>query len=279
VIVYSLLVNRVQFLHGRSNHAHHQSVNNTRALLYELVATKILQRHDTDNIESEILLELAKVLVADFDPFQNAPEEVIPVQSSPQKTSERRQSGLKSTALELAIISESKSFLSSSACQKVIDAIHRGRVIYTSFSTIDILPDHYKHRPISIYDPRKASLFNQYRLIVPRTRYVLEVCQFSQLLVLYLLLMVKRNGTALNSCELPFCIYAFGWVLDQFASVLEHGWQVYTQNLWSFLDVIFAFTYWGYLVLRTYGLMAHNDGIGRLARDILTTGARFLYHD
>jgi hypothetical protein len=237
-----------------------------------------LQRHDTDNIESEALLELAKVLVADFDPFQNAPEEVIPKSDQPSlpKTSEQRQPGLKSTALELAIISESKSFLSSSACQKVIDAIHRGRVIYTPFSAIDILPDHYKHRPISIYDPRKASLLNQYRLIVPRTRYVLEVCQFLLLLALYLVVMANRNGPRFSTSEMPFCIYAFGWVLDQFASVLEHGWQVYTQNLWSFLDVIFAFTYWVYLVLRIYGILAHNDGIGRLALDILSTGAPVL---
>jgi hypothetical protein len=33
--------------------------------------------------------------------------------------------------LEVAIISESKVFLSSSACQKVIDAVYRGRIVYT----------------------------------------------------------------------------------------------------------------------------------------------------
>jgi hypothetical protein len=276
--VYALLVNRIQFLHERSNHAHHQSVNNTRALLCELVATKILHRHDADNTESEALLLLSKVLVADYDPFQNAPKEALQDfdQSTVARAGDRRAPGLKSTALELAIISESKSLLSSSACQKVIDAIHKGRVIYTPFSAIDILPDHYKHRPISIYDPRKAPLLNQYRLIVPRTRYILEVCQFSVLLVLYLLAIVHRHGTDFNNFELAFCIYAFGWVLDQFASVLEHGWQVYTQNLWSFLDVMFAFTYWVYLVLRIYGIMAHKDGISVLALDILTTGAPVL---
>jgi hypothetical protein len=280
VIVYALFVNRIQFLHERSNHAYHQSVNNTRALLCELAATKILQRHDTDNTESEALLLLAKVLVAEYDPFQNAPEEVLlDCDQSSQgkgKANETRGPGLKSTALELAIISESKSFLSSSACQKVIDAIHKGRVIYTPFSAIDILPDHYKHRPISIYDPRKAPLLNQYRLIVPRTRYILEVCQFSLLLFLYLLVMIHRNGTDFNYFELAFCIYAFGWVLDQFASVLEHGWQVYTQNLWSFLDVMFAFTYWVYLLLRMYGIVWHKDRINGLALDILTTGAPVL---
>jgi hypothetical protein len=75
-IVYSLLVNRVQFLHERPSHAHHQSVNITRALLCELVASKVLQLNDVDNLGSQALLLLAKVLVADFDPFQNAPDEV-----------------------------------------------------------------------------------------------------------------------------------------------------------------------------------------------------------
>jgi hypothetical protein len=100
---------------------------------------------------------------------------------------------MKSNALELAIISESKSFLSSFPCKKVIDAIHKGQVIYTPFSPIDILPDHYKHRSVSLYDPRKAPVLNQYRLIIPRTRYILEVCQFCLLLLLYFLVMVHRN--------------------------------------------------------------------------------------
>jgi hypothetical protein len=37
----------------------------------------------------------------------------------------------KMTALEIALISESKIFLSGSACQKVIDAVYRGRIVYT----------------------------------------------------------------------------------------------------------------------------------------------------
>jgi hypothetical protein len=232
----------------------------------------VLRCYDTENSssESEALLLLSKVLVTGFDPFQNATNITTVGNDGLDRT---EGSGMKSNALELAIISESKSFLSSSACQKVIDAIHKGRVIYTPFSPIDILPDHYKHRPVSLYDPRKAPFLNQYRLIVPRTRYVLEVCQFCLLLVLYFLVMVHRDGEKFTGYELAFCIYAFGWVLDQVASMLEHGWRVYTQNLWSFLDVIFAFTYGIYLVLRICGIAGYNINLSRLALDILTTGA------
>lgn len=40
--------------------------------------------------------------------------------------------------------------------------------------------------------------------------------------------------------ELIFDIYSLGWVLDEIASVLEHGWTVHTENLWSFLDITFV---------------------------------------
>lgn len=85
--------------------------------------------------------------------------------------------------MQVAILSESKIFLSSIACQKVVDAIFTGRIIYSPTSFLDILPDHYKHKPISIYDPRKASLLNTYRLAVPRIRNAIEICQFVGLLV------------------------------------------------------------------------------------------------
>ena len=90
-------------------------MNWTRATLCELVATRILRRFNEDNEGAEGLLVLAHILVAGFEPFQNAPEEI-------------RQEGLTSTswsyhttlpALEVAILSESKLFLSSTSCQKV----------------------------------------------------------------------------------------------------------------------------------------------------------------
>jgi hypothetical protein len=126
-------------------------------------------------------------------------------------------------ALEIAIISESKTFLASSACQRVVNAIYEGRVIYTPTSFIDIIPDHYKQKPISIYNPRKAPLFNQYRLIVPRTRNALEIGQFIVLLVLFLVIMEERDPSSFTTKEIVFMVYSLGWILDQIASILEHG--------------------------------------------------------
>lgn len=75
---------------------------------------------------------------------------------------------------------------------------------------------------------------------------------------------------------MAFDIYASGWVLDQFASVLEHGWQIYTQNMWSFLDVIFSFTYAIYIIVRLCGMTTSKFELSQLALDILATGAPVL---
>ncbi|KAL8942642.1 MAG: hypothetical protein Q9216_001555 [Gyalolechia sp. 2 TL-2023] len=277
-IVYCILVNRVQFLREQTYHAHHQTVNITRATLCELLASRLLRKFDEDNPGHAGLLLLANVLVAGFEPFQNAPEDVIheehltPTWAPPKKGGYDR----KSNALELAIISESKHFLSSSACQKLVEAVYDGRVVYTPVSFIDILPDKYKHRHISLYHPSKAPLLNQYRLIIPRIRNVLDICQFIVLLTLYLLVMKHHKHSHLTVPEVAFCIYACGWVLDEFASMVEHGWQVYTQNLWSFLDFMFALIFLLYLGLRFHDLALGITASQHRALDILATGAPVL---
>ncbi|KIX04585.1 uncharacterized protein Z518_05455 [Rhinocladiella mackenziei CBS 650.93] len=284
--VYCLLVNRMQFIREQSYATHHQTVNLTRALLCELVAEKILRRYNEDNPGPRGLLKLANILVAGFEPFQGAPEAVRKKNPHAMHWAAERigtKVERKLTALEVAIVSASKSFLASSACQKVVDAIYRGKLVYTPSSFIDIIPDHWKRRPISLYDPRRAPLLNQYRLIVPRTRNLIEVCQFMVLLGLYIVVMAERESrmtTEYKLVEAIFDIYGAGWVLDQFASILEHGWGVYTQNLWSFLDVMFSGIFLSYLVLRLHAFRVSDQEesihLARTALDILSCGAPVL---
>jgi len=262
-IVYCLLVNRTQFIREQSYATHHQTVNLTRAHVCEIVAEKILRRYNEHNPGPKGLLKLANILVAGFEPFQNAPEHVV--KDNYHVLQYMRQKGGNDertmTALEVAIVSESKSFLASSACQKVIDAIYLGKVVYTPNSFIDILPDYWKKRPISLYDPRRGPLLNQYRLAVPRTRNVIEIAQFLVLLILYMIVMEQRNIRSTvdyTLMEAVFDLYTWGWILDQVASMLEHGWKVYSQNLWSFLDVIFSLLFFFYFCARMYAL----DGTG-----------------
>lgn len=179
------------------------------------------------------MLLLAHILVAGFEPFQNAPEHIR--KQAQDRTSWSYQRTLPS--LEVAILTESKHFLSSTTCQKIVSAIYEGRIIYTPSTFWDIIPDHYKLKPISLYDPRDSPLLNQYRLIVPRTRNILEGIQFAILLGLYVACMLLRvdEKHKLSGTELAFAIYAFGWGLDQFATILAHGWYV---ALSSFRDSV-----------------------------------------
>ncbi|KAH7364611.1 hypothetical protein BKA65DRAFT_142036 [Rhexocercosporidium sp. MPI-PUGE-AT-0058] len=276
-MVYCLLVNRTHFQREQLTQGHQQSVCSTRALFCELLANRILRRFHEDNIGAQGLLLLAQILVGGFDPFQGAPPDVLAENSQFSWTTQTRTGHRrKLPALEIAIISESKIFLSSSACQMVVAAIYEGRVIYTPTSFIDILPDHYKRKPISLYNPRKAPIFNQYRLIVPRTRNVLEVAQFIVLLALFLFVMVDRDPSTFGGMEMSFIIYTLGWVLDQFASILEHGWHVYTQNLWSFLDVTFSAIFGIYLVLRIHSWRTGKLEPAQQAMDVLAMGAPVL---
>ncbi|KAL6789921.1 hypothetical protein J3E68DRAFT_439103 [Trichoderma sp. SZMC 28012] len=259
-IVYCLLANRLQFLKEQTA-AKHQSVSRARATLCEIVATKILRKFHEDNSPEKAgsagLLRLANVLVQGFDPFSGAPEDVAragrythwPVQ-------ERGGNERKLTALELAILSESKTMMSSPACLRVVNAVYEGQVVYTPISFIDILPEHYKHHPVSLYDPRKAPLLDHYRLIVPKWRSLLESIQFMVLLGLYILTMVNRgNPSSLRLYESLFAVYSMGWILDEFASIIEHGWAVHAQKTWSFLDVTFTVIFCAYLFTRVYDVV------------------------
>ncbi|RDL34520.1 Uncharacterized protein BP5553_07648 [Venustampulla echinocandica] len=276
-IVYCLLVNRVKFQREQQT-SHLQSVCATRALLCELLASRILRRFNEDNPGAQGLLLLAHILVGAFDPFQNAPAEVLEQSSHDLSWAGQQRMGNKRKipALEMAIISESKLFLSSSACQKVVNAIYEGRVVYTPTSFLNILPDHYKQKPVSLYNPRKAPLFNQYRLIVPRTRNLLDVCQFIILLALFLAVMTDRDPSKFGILELVFIIFTIGFLLDIFATILEHGWDVYTQNLWSFLDATFAAIFGVYLVLRIHGWRVGSLEPAQQAMDVLAMGAPVL---
>lgn len=286
-IVFCLLVNRVQFLREQSYQAHHQTVNITRAHLCELVAGRILRRFDEDHEGRMGLLLLANVLVAGFEVFQNAPAQIAREHRTDTHWTikwhlARPEHQRMLTALEVAIVSEAKGFLSSSACQKIVENVYRGRIIYTPTSFIDILPDHYKKRGITLYDPRRAPILNQYRLIVPRTRNIIETVQFIILLVLYIATMISKSRTVgaghtrFTSLELVFIVYAIGWNMDEIASVCEHGWTVHTENLWSFLDIAFVLIFSVYFCVRMHGLATDDPASGWLAEDILALGAPVL---
>ncbi|KAK1983304.1 nonselective cation channel [Colletotrichum cereale] len=265
-VVYCLLANRIQFLRQHTSTAH-QTVNVARATLCELVASRVLRRYHEDHPGQIGLLILAHILVEGFDPFQGAPEEVESECRQLQWPIQRRDGHeRKLTTLELAIISESKLFLSSSACQRLVDAVWNGVVTYTPLSFVDILPDHYEYASVSLYEPHRAPLLDVRRLVVPWIRQMTELFQFITLVILYVLTMVNRSSPTLSGWEYLFAIYTAGWTLNEFAAIIEHGWEVYSQTLWSFLDITFSLIFSCYVFARIYDTLSYQgvvaDGYG-----------------
>lgn len=80
-----------------------------------MIATRILRRFAEDNDGTEGLLLLANILVAGFEPFQQAP----PAIRQEAQVAEGWMYNKTLPALEVAILTESKFFLSSTPCQKV----------------------------------------------------------------------------------------------------------------------------------------------------------------
>ena len=202
----------MQFLREQAYRGLNQLISTTRANLCELVASQILRRFDENHRGRGGLLLLVNVLVAGFEPSQNAPEEVLREKTIPPHWPVQKRGGYerKLLALEVAIVSESKTFLTSAVCQKVVDAVYRGQIIYIPLLFVDILPDHYKHSQVSLYNSRRAPLLNQYRSIVPRIRSIIKVCQFAVLLVLQAPTITYRIGSRMTIFEMIFCIYTAG---------------------------------------------------------------------
>ncbi|KAH6683606.1 hypothetical protein F5X68DRAFT_171819 [Plectosphaerella plurivora] len=274
--VYCLLVNRVQFLRSQHSQSMHQTVNIARATLCELVATRVLRRFHEKSPGNKGLLFLANILVSGFDPFHGAPDSVVCSGRRPQwPVQDRGGHERKLTALELAILSESKTLIASSAFQRVVSAVYEGTVVYSPLSFVDILPDHFKHHPISIYDPRSAPLLNHRRLIVPRSRNLIELFHFAILLILYIGAMVTDGHPVGKRWSIMFDLFAGGWILEQFAAIIEHGWEVHAQNLWSFLDATFIFLYACYTTLRLVEF-ATSSGVQYHAIRIMFTAAPVL---
>ncbi|KAA1113552.1 hypothetical protein PGT21_033442 [Puccinia graminis f. sp. tritici] len=285
-IIFALLVNRVQFITDSTHALTLHSVNATRASLCEILATNILRRvHESDlhsfqpsssrskstnttttrhtvnqkltpEEEEACLLKSANVLATAFSPFEGAPTQVISFLEADWGSSDAKNVlSRQSNALEMAIVSEAKQFIRSPACQRVIDAIWSGKIVYTSTAIVDILSDRYKHRPVSLYNPRNAPLLNHYRLTVPRNRAALEYFHYAVLICSYVATLQTRQLEKMNGFEIWFNIFTVGFAADKLGSILEHGWLVFIANLWNGFDAAFILGHTVYLALRITGLV------------------------
>ncbi|KIM89733.1 hypothetical protein PILCRDRAFT_812533 [Piloderma croceum F 1598] len=149
-----------------------------------------------------------------------------------------------------------------------------GSIVYAATSFFDILPDHYKRKQIALYNPREAPILDHYRLKVPRVRQALETIYFLVLFASFFVVLQQRRNLSsdapVSKAEIWLILYGLGLTLDKIASILEHGWTVFTANMWNGLDFCFCCSFIVYFSLVV-------SGKGEEGHAILACGAVLLF--
>ncbi|KAG9039905.1 hypothetical protein FRB95_004377 [Tulasnella sp. JGI-2019a] len=266
-VIYAFLVVRSHFINSADNDLAFATLFLARAAFCELVAIKLLREFAN--------FDLVIVCTTPWNALQGAPEDMM--RSIRKEVGDDDLESDPMSALEIAISTEAKHFLASPLAQEVINEIWQGRVLVSASSSHSLLSDDYKRRPIATYHDAKGSpVLNHYRLRVPKYRAILEMVNFGILLTLFGLCIQNKEFERLGWTEIAFVVYAFGFLLDEFAAMQEHGWRVYVANMWNGFDLAFISLFLLYFGLRLRGVLTHNDYLNDLAFDILACGACIL---
>lgn len=191
-----LFVCRLEFLRQRDSFLASSSLNESRATLCEVLAIRLLRHQGTGKDPNSGLLAMSRALVGGLHAFQGASDDVLRRVRLAEGHAGRvmAQGAGKNNALELAILTKSRIFLKSRPAQRVITAIWEGKVVYSSSSFLDILPDKWKTQEIGLYNIAKAPILDHYRLRVPKYRAMIDLFNFCVLFVSFLAVILDRQN-------------------------------------------------------------------------------------
>ncbi|KAK8869725.1 hypothetical protein IAR55_000293 [Kwoniella newhampshirensis] len=302
-VLYALMANRIQFITLSAADLSYQPLQTTRAAFCELLAIKILRTFPHPEDEAELVGELVRGHCA----FDGAPEDVWASMGDDRKDVEE----MTGSALELAIVSTSKHFLSLPLIQHLVNQIYSGHLIYSPVSSRALLADTYisertKSRrrnshscgasgfasiqthdngkavvedagEVYVYNPYEAGWLDHQRLKVPKWRRSLEGLSFATLLVLFVWTLALRDLHHITVIEIIYVIFSFGFILDEFATSKEHGWTVYAANAWNAFDMGYIAIFLLYFCLRIFALASHSPNTSDLAFDILACAACIIF--
>ncbi|KAI5119644.1 hypothetical protein M0805_009005 [Coniferiporia weirii] len=269
-VVYACLVVRSHFIHLVDENLADANIMASRAMMCELLAMKLVRQFANDK------LVLASVLTTTWSPIAGAPEDVIEDVRDALGGDEKDLDD-PTSALEMAIATKAKAFLSSTVVQTIVNDIHLGRIVLSTVSNRSLLADNYKPRAVEIYDSRKAPFLNHYRLRVPKYGAILEFLNFMILMLTFCLCLSNQDFDHLGKWEGAFIIFALAFVLEEYAQAREHGWGIYMASMWNVFDTSFLLIFLTYFGLRMKGLAQGNHYLSDLAFDILACGACILF--
>ncbi|KAF8240728.1 receptor-activated Ca2+-permeable cation channel [Tricholoma matsutake] len=270
-VVYACLVVRSYFQAESDSDLAYASVMQSRAMLCEILAVKLLNRFASNHIV------LVGVLMTRWNPLAGATYDIIDQVKISLGQEEDSDMDSPDSALEMAISTQAKAFLASPISQKVVNDIYYGRIVFSMSGRRSILTDNYKPRAIELYDYRSAPFLDHYRLRVPYYGAVLEFLNFAMLLLTFVLCLSHQDKTKMQFWEMIFILFAGAFALEEYTASTDHGWIIYIANLWNVFDFGFVAIFLAYLVLRIQGLYYNDVSTSTLAFDILACGACLLF--
>ncbi|BAE59025.1 unnamed protein product [Aspergillus oryzae RIB40] len=303
--LYALLTNCLQFNKEVHLNPGNSGTSQTRAMVSELLAIKLLREYTTR--------ELIDALSYEFFPLQG---QSLPGGSqqppgwTPTAGNKRLPGVARISCLEVAIRAQAKRFLSHPLVVQQLEAIWAGTIVF--HSAADYLhrsPTRVSHsagptygttvtattpnpfagklsprsaelrRSVTLYDPRDASLFKLSRLRVPRYRQFLSTLSFAVLLALFLAVLDQRR-VHISALEVVFWFWSAGFMLDELVGFNEQGFSLYLMSFWNLFDLGILFLLFCYYCLRLYGAFmpfTRKQAVADQAYDILAANAVLLF--
>ncbi|CEJ57983.1 hypothetical protein PMG11_06656 [Penicillium brasilianum] len=293
--LYALMANCLQFEKEIHLNLGNSGASQTRAMVSELLAIKLLREYTTR--------ELIDALSYEFYPLQG--QDPTTAWASGPRGKQLAGTG-RVSCLEVAIRAQAKRFLAHPVVVQQLEAIWAGTIVF--HSAADHLhrrahqaavgggmgygtSTHYQsdqrpssgnatfRRSVTLYNPRDASLFKLSRLRVPRYRQFLSTLSFAVLLGLFLAVLEQRSRQ-ITSLEVVFWFWSAGFMLDEIVGFNEQGFSLYLMSFWNLFDLGILLLLVCYYCLRIYGTFLtypRNRQVANQAYDVLAANAVLLF--
>ncbi|KAJ5159421.1 uncharacterized protein N7482_006425 [Penicillium canariense] len=293
--LYALMANCLQFEKEIHLNPGNSGASQTRAMVSELLAIKLLREYSTR--------ELIDALSYEFHPLQGQ-DPTTACTSRPQGN--RLPGTARVSCLEIAIRAQAKRFLAHPVVVNQLEAIWAGTIVFHSASDNLHRRSHQSafsggmdygtsaghngnqapspgntssRRSVTFYNPRDASLFKLSRLRVPRYRQFLSTLSFAVLLGLFLAVLQQRSRQ-ITSLEIMFWFWSAGFMLDEIVGFNEQGFSLYLMSFWNLFDLGILLLLFCYYCLRIYGTFLtypRNRQVANQAYDVLAANAVLLF--
>ena len=308
--LYALLVNCLQFSKESETRPATAGVCQTRALVSELTAFRLLKDYSSR--------ELIDALSYDFDPLNglqhNSSHSVKDESRRHTRQGNELVNASRTSTLEVAIRAEAKRFIAHPLVVQHLEAIWEGTVVFHSAAdNLHRYPTkprtaHDRHsaaqhvvpprtprpasharsqnksasqrletvrRAVTLYDPSTASFFKLSRLRVPRYRQIFSTLSFAILLMLFLAVLAQRS-VKLTTPEVLFWLWSAGFVLDELVCFSEQGFSLYIASVWNEFDLGILSIFSVYYFFRLASVMvthSYREKAADVAYDVLASSA------